>query len=122
MYYTQKKGFSAKPKYRPAVKFRNIDESVLQTVQTGARSAAEGDAMTEGEDEFDDDESDDEMDTSMDGPPRQAFAFEIDVDIDIDSKALQDMVAVDPVVREEVQPQQGPKPAQQAPQAPNWDW
>jgi hypothetical protein len=69
-------------------------------------------------------DSDDEVDTNIADPaPIQAFTFEIDVDIDIDSKALRDMVSVDPVVREEAQPLQRPSvAAPQARVAPDWNW
>jgi hypothetical protein len=122
MYCTQTRDedSEAKPKYRPAVKFRNIDEGVLQAVQTGSRNVADDDTPSEGEDESDsDNESDGGMDESMDaGPaPLQAFTFEIDVDIDIDSKALRDMIAVD---RDQVQQQRPPKPAQAAQHAHPW--
>jgi hypothetical protein len=53
--------------------------------------------------------------------PPQAFAFEIDIryiGIDINSTAL---VAVEPIVREEVRPQkETPKATQQVTVAPNW--
>lgn len=58
-------------------------------------------------------------------PPIQAVTFEIDADIDINSKALRDMVSVDPVVREEFQPQHSQQPSATAPHtqvAPDWNW
>ena len=68
--------------------------------------------------------SDDEMDTTPNGPAPQAFTFEIDVDIDIDSKALRDMVSVDPVlVQGVIQPQQQSSDiVPQVPAAPDWNW
>jgi hypothetical protein len=55
--------------------------------------------------------------------PPQAFEFEIDTEIDINSTALRDMVAVEPVVREEVRPQKEiSKATQQVTMAPNWNW
>ena len=61
--------------------------------------------------------------TNAAGPlPPQAFEFEIDPEIDIDSVALRDMVAIEPVVREEVHlRKEKPKAMQQA-AAPNWNW
>ena len=98
--------------YRPVVKFRNIDESVLQIVQTGGNGAEDPDSLEE--------------DVNVAGPPpAQAFTFEIDVDVDINSKALRDMVSADPAVQEEVRPQQASSVVN-APQAlvvvPNWNW
>jgi hypothetical protein len=55
--------------------------------------------------------------------PPQAFEFEIDAEIDINSMGLRDMVALESVVREEVQPQKEiPKATQQVSVAPNWNW
>jgi hypothetical protein len=63
-------------------------------------------------------DSDSELDDATTPPPLKAFTFEIDADIDIDSKALRDMVSVDPVVRDGAQPQQGSLKAAPSLQAP----
>ena len=106
------------------VKFQNIDESILQIVQTGGNGAEDPDSLEE--DVESDCESDDEEDVNVASPPpAQAFTFEIDVDVDINSKALRDMVSADPAVQEEVRPQQASSVVN-APQAPvvvpNWNW
>ncbi|KAG2079898.1 ribonuclease H-like domain-containing protein [Suillus cothurnatus] len=86
-------------KYRPVVKFRNIEESMLQAVQTGSaddESVADidGVADSDNEDEAEDKLLESEIDEHQ---PAQAVAFEIHPDIDINSKALKDMVSTDPV-------------------------
>ncbi|KAG2116350.1 hypothetical protein BD769DRAFT_1778182 [Suillus cothurnatus] len=86
-------------KYCPVVKFRNIEESVLQAVQTGStddESVADIDrvADSDNEDEAEDKLLESEIDEHQ---PAQAVAFEIHPDIDINSKALKDMVSTDPV-------------------------
>jgi hypothetical protein len=118
---------NAKPKCRPAVKFRNIDENALHVIQTGDQSVSDDGGLSEHGDEPEsepesDSESEDETETNVAGPvPPQAFAFEIDSEIDINSIAL--MVAVEPVVREEVRPQKETlKATQQVAVAPNWNW
>jgi hypothetical protein len=52
------------------------------------------------------------------------YAFEIDTEIDINSMALKDMVAKEPIVREEVRPQKETQKVAQkvVPAAPNWNW
>jgi hypothetical protein len=56
-------------------------------------------------------------------PPPEAYAFEIDAEIDINSTALKDMVAIEPVVREESRPlKETQKAAQKVPVTPNWNW
>jgi hypothetical protein len=86
-------------KYRPVVKFQNIEESVLQAVQTGSaddESVADIDRVSDSdnEDEAEDKLLESEIDERQ---PAQAVAFEIHPDIDINSKALKDMVSTDPV-------------------------
>lgn len=86
-------------KYCPVIKFRNIEESVLQAVQTGSaddESVADinGVADSDNEDEAEDKLLESEIDERQ---PAQAVAFEIHPDIDINSKALKDMVSTDPV-------------------------
>jgi hypothetical protein len=57
-------------------------------------------------------------------PPPKDFTFEIDVDIELKRRHYEtSMVAPEPVVQEEVRPQQEPpKEAQQEAVAPNWNW
>ncbi|KAG2098708.1 uncharacterized protein F5147DRAFT_655991 [Suillus discolor] len=85
--------------YRPVVKFRNIEESVLQAVQTGSAddvSVTDIDGIADSDDE--DGAEDELLESEIDGrQPAQAVAFEIHPDIDINSKALKDMVSTDPV-------------------------
>jgi hypothetical protein len=117
---------NAKPKCRPAVKFRNIDENALQIVQTGDQGVSDDGGLSEhGDEPGSDSESEDETETNVASgtAPPQAIAFEIDTEIDINSTALRDMVAVEPVVREEVRPQkETPKVMQRVTVAPNWNW
>jgi hypothetical protein len=104
------------------VKFRNIDANTLQTLQTGGDHCSEDHHVSDVDAESEDD-GDDKLDADAASPPPEAEVFEIDPDIDINSKALRDMVSVDPVVCE-VQPQEGS--VAMASQAPagrlNWDW
>jgi hypothetical protein len=97
-----------------------LDESVLQTIETGNDCSPEGGAPPEEDAESDSDSDDEE--TNIVGPPTQALMFEIDVDVDINSKVLRDMVSVEPVVQEEAQPRGPLNMAQQGPMAPNWNW
>jgi hypothetical protein len=81
-------------KYRPVVKFRNIEKSVLQAIQTGGADDGlmpDVDVESDNEDEADNEPLGPGMD---EGEP---VAFEIDPDIDINSRALKDMVSIDPV-------------------------
>ena len=114
---------NAKPKCRPAVKFRNIDENALQAIQIGDQTN-DGGVSEHGDEPESDSESEDETETNAAGPlPPQAFEFEIDTEIDINSMALRDMVAIDPVVREETRPRkETSKATQQVTTAPNWNW
>jgi hypothetical protein len=105
------------------VKFRNIDEGVLKAIQMGEQRSLEDGATSDDEDESESG-SDDENEKGTNlpvPPPPEAFSFEVDSDVDIDSVGLRDKVAIESVVREEVQPPQRPlKPPQHA--TPNWNW
>jgi len=119
---------NTKPKCRPAVKFRNIDENALHVLQTGDQNVLDDGIPSEHEDEPESgSESEDETGTNIASPPQsppsQAFAFEIDTEIEINSTALRDMVAEEPVVHEEIRPQkETPKVTQQVTVTPNWNW
>ena len=124
---TQNKESNVKQEYRPVVKFRNIEESVLRAVQTrtGDEPSPRNHDLSE-DAESDYDSEDDNTDTNIiRPPPAQDFAFEIDEDIDIDSKGLRDMVSVEPVVHEISQSRhvlsKTALPAR-LPESPNWDW
>ncbi|KAG1884568.1 hypothetical protein F4604DRAFT_1731111 [Suillus subluteus] len=88
-------------KYRPVVKFRNIEESVLRTVQTGhADNESESTPGIDGMPDSDDEDGGDDglLESGIDErQPAQAAAFEIHPEIDIDSKALKDMVSTRPL-------------------------
>ena len=120
LYNTQNKESTPKIKYQPAVKFCCIKENVLQAIQMGNDCKSESDDK---DSELERD-SDVEASTNIAGPlPIQATIFKIDPDIDITSEALSDMVSVDPVVREQAQPQQGTlKRVPQTDEAPDWNW
>jgi len=115
----------AQPKRRPAVKFRNIEESVFQAIQRGGDNS-NVDLSDDSEEDGSGSDSDSEGEAGpnvLGVPPPENVTFEIDVDIDIEAKALRDMVAPEPVIREEVRPrQEPPKEAQQEAVAPNWNW
>jgi hypothetical protein len=76
----------------------------------GEQHSLEDDALPDDEDESgsgSDDEN--ERGTNLPAPPPpEAFSFEVDSNVDIDSVGLRDMVAIESVVREEVQPPQRP--------------
>ncbi|KAG1891136.1 ribonuclease H-like domain-containing protein [Suillus subluteus] len=88
-------------KYRPVVKFQNIEESVLRTVQTGhADNESESTPGIDGMPDSDDEDGGDDglLESGIDErQPAQAAAFEIHPEIDIDSKALKDMVSTHPL-------------------------
>jgi hypothetical protein len=77
----------------------------------GADSGSEGDS------------DDDETPNVNEGyQPARALAFEIDADIDINSRALQDMVSIDPTVVEAASLQFTATAASDASTDLNWDW
>jgi hypothetical protein len=96
---------NSKQVYRPVVKFRNIEESVLRAVQSEQDDAKDRDLSDVDSDS--EDEGGDANGDEMALPPR-AITFEIDPDIDITSQALQDMVLTEHSVRQSASP---PQPA-----------
>jgi hypothetical protein len=86
------------------VKFRNLDETVLKSVQQGGKATnGEGNEALQPEPDSDSDSDDDddwpESGTSTSMGRRaaaRAFTFEIDSDINISAPALLDLVAVTP--------------------------
>ncbi len=114
-----------KPKCRPVVKFRNIDEGVLQAIQMGEKQSLEDEAPSDEDESGSGSDDENERGTNLPvPPPPEAFSFEVDSDIDIDSVGLRDMVAIESVVREEAQPPLAPQRPLNPPQhaAPNWNW
>ena len=93
-------------RYRPVVKFRKIDEAVLERLQTGAPELDETRPVAM---QIEGDDSDDEdLGTEQEGQTQgnhenehergQKLAFAIDPQIDIHSHALLDMISVKDVV------------------------
>ena len=120
----QNNNLGLKPKYRPAVKFRNIDAKVLLAVQSGNDSET-----TPNEPDMDGLDSDDEADEGMDADkdsdqPAQPLSFEIiDPDIDINSPALKDMISMDPIAHETpLQPSSHSKAVDTSNVEPDWNW
>ena len=95
-----------KERYRPVVKFRKIDEAVLERLQTGAPELDETRpaAMQIQGDDSDDEDLGTEQEAQTQGNHEnehesgQKLAFAIDPQIDIHSRALLDMISVEDVV------------------------
>ena len=95
-----------KEHYRPVVKFRKIDEAVLERLQTGAPELDETRpaAMQIQGDDSDDEDLGTEQEAQTQGNHEneheggQKLAFAIDPQIDIHSRALLDMILVEDVV------------------------
>jgi len=107
------------------VKFRNIDENVLEAVQTGNQIVSDDNDLSDHKDEpGSDSDSEGETETNLANLLlREAYAFEIDTEIDINLMALKDTVAKEPIVCEKVCPQkETQRVAQKVPVAPNWNW
>ena len=92
-------------RYRPVVKFRKIDEAVLERLQTGAPGLDETRpvAMQIQGDDSDDEDLGTEQEAQTQGNHEnehergQKLAFAIDPQIDIHSRALLDMISVEDV-------------------------
>jgi hypothetical protein len=117
---------NSKQVYRPVVKFRNIEESVLRAVQSEQDDAEDRDLS-----DVDSDSEDEGGDVNGDemAPPPRAITFEIDPDIDITSQALRDMVSTEHSVGQSASPPQpasanhGISEAREASSVrPNWNW
>jgi len=109
-----------KLKYHPAVKFRNIEAHVLRRIQLNLDDTADAskDTESDSEDEGDGDGEDNNIEEAS-----RKIAFQVDSDIDIDSRALRDMISLDPVI---VQPVSSLLMESRAPgtsgMAPDWNW
>ncbi|KAJ7608836.1 ribonuclease H-like domain-containing protein [Mycena polygramma] len=102
-----------KEPYRPVVKFRNLEENVLKSVQQDEDSEAASD-------EEDEPESGDDEAKQAREAAQSAFTFIIDPDIDISAPALID---VTPATTTTVPAQRQTVPAvQEEPEDVNWDW
>ena len=111
------------PRYRAAVKFRDLEKSVLNAIQLG-----DGNDETVAKDGEDDGDSDTDEETEIDTGSvtisgTLSVAFEIDPDINIDSQGFIDMVSMDQTIRE------GPlhrratvNEPPTAKIAPDWNW
>ncbi|KAJ6607061.1 ribonuclease H-like domain-containing protein [Mycena sp. CBHHK59/15] len=120
-----------KEPFRPVVKFRNLDENVLKSVQQGGRRDAEGNAALEPDSDSDSDEEaepesgDDEANQAREAA-QSAFTFDIDPDINISAPALLDLVTVTPASAstaptDRAQRQTVPV-AQEKPEEVNWNF
>jgi hypothetical protein len=115
-------GDSAKPVYRPAVKFRNIEESVLQSIQ--GQGSADGNVSGTEADSDDDSDRDLDDDDSVASAPviPEASAFAIDADIDIDAQPLKDMVSTGPIERDPAPIQATSETISNATPELDWEW
>jgi hypothetical protein len=120
VYSIQDNDLGIKPKYQPVVKFQNIDENVLHTVQSGD-STATNKSEVDGGLERDNKEQEEVMDTDKD-QSAQPIVFEIDPNVDINSSALKDMVSTDPIARESAQPSAQPRARDTSNKESDWNW
>ena len=99
-----------KSRYRPVVKFRDIENSILNKVQLGNDSPNPSSDSSIGNpvvvsdsdsDSNDDSEEPDWFATTFDTLV-QPIHFDVDVDINLDSSALRDMVATVPIIEDRV--------------------
>jgi len=94
---------SAEPRYRPAVKFRQIDKATLARLQT--RDEADENPNAELEEDDDDTEEREEtitMTPSQRNNDGHRTTFIVDPNIDLNAPALLDMISPDPIVTEKI--------------------
>ncbi|KAJ7897858.1 hypothetical protein B0H14DRAFT_3581422 [Mycena olivaceomarginata] len=118
-----------KEPYRPVVKFRNIDKSVLEVIQNCDKAASGDSDEDEDEDEEDavdpEDVEDAAFPASIPLPPAFNLSFVVDPDINITVPALLDLIAPESSIDTSTIPKQtasATPTAREDVQDVDWDW
>ncbi|KAJ7933289.1 Saccharopine dehydrogenase-domain-containing protein [Mycena leptocephala] len=93
-----RKGDVEKKPFRPVVKFRNLDETVLKSVQQGQKASDSDVGEAEPDSDSEEDSEREAVDEEETFAARSAFTFDIDPDINISAPALLDLTV--PVVED----------------------
>jgi len=97
-----------KSRYRPVIKFQNIESSILNEVQLGNDSlnhlsdSSIGNPIIVSDSDSDSDDKEPDWPATTFDTPVQSTYFNVEVDINLDSSALRDMVATAPIIEERV--------------------
>ena len=117
-----------KSRYRPIVKFRNIESSILNKVQLGNDSPNPSSdsnignpvVVSDSDSDSDDDSEEPDWPATTFDTPVQPIHFDVDVDINLDSSALRDMVVTAPIIEERVTSVHAPAASESSVMSGDW--